>query len=300
MVVEVLEALKPVPDGRYVDGTLGLGGHAEAILRASAPNGWLFGCDRDGDALRVATERLAEFTGRIKLVQANYAELRRHVEAGSCDGVLLDLGVSSLQLESARRGFSFQWDGPLDMRMDGTQGRTAADLVNEAGVDELTSIFRGLGEEPQARRLARAIEIERQNCRFETTRQLAQLVERISPRRGRRTHPATRIFQALRMAVNDELEGLRRGLNTSVDLLKPGGRLVVVTFHSVEDRVVKEFGREQSRAYAVPGGVDIPELRQPVQPRAKWVCRKAILPTPREIAGNPRSRSAQLRALEKI
>jgi len=300
MAVEVLEALKPVPGGKYVDGTVGMGGHAEAILRASAPGGWLFGCDRDGDALKVAADRLAEFAGQFKLVQANYAELQRHVDAGSCDGVLLDLGVSSLQLESAQRGFSFQRDGPLDMRMDRTRGRTAADLVNEAGVDELTGIFRDLGEEPQARRLARAIENERRNRRFETTRQLAQLIERISPRRGRRAHPATRAFQALRMAVNDELDGLRLGLNAGVELLKPGGRLLAITFHSVEDRVVKEFGREQSRAYVVPGGVDIPELRQPVQPRMKWVCRKAIVPTSREIAENPRSRSAQLRVLEKI
>ena len=221
-------------------------------------------------------------------------------EAGSGDGVLLDLGVSSPQLDRAERGFSFQQDGPLDMRMDRRQALTAAQLVNEAGAEELMRLFRDLGEEPEARRLARAIESERRLRRFETTRQLAELIERISPRRGKRAHPATRVFQALRMAVNDEIGSLRRGLEAAMKILKRGGRLTVITFHSIEDRVVKEFGRERSRDYVVKGESDVPELREPAAPELKWVSRRAVQPSPDEIAANPRARSAQLRVMEKI
>src|SRR5437667_142568 len=194
-----------------------------------------------------APARLAEFAGRFELRRGNVADLADWIEAGSCEGVLLDLGVSSPQLDQAERGFSFQHDGPLDMRMDRRQALTAANLVNDAGADELLEIFRDLGEEPEARRLARAIESERRFRRFETTRQLAELVERIAPRRGRRLHPATRVFQALRMAVNDEVGVLRRGLDAAVRILRPGGRLAVITFHSVEARAVNEFVRERWR-----------------------------------------------------
>lgn len=300
MVAEVLRALNPRPGGRYVDGTVGGGGHAAAILKASGPDGSLFGCDRDGDALRAATARLAEFEGRFELVQANFSELARLLEPESRDGVLLDLGVSSPQLDWPERGFSFQRDGPLDMRMDRTRGMTAEELVNDTDVNELARLFRELGEEPEARRLARAIDGERRLRRLETTRQLAQLIERVSPRRGRRTHPATRVFQALRMRVNDELDVLRLGLSGAVEILRPGGRLAVITFHSGEDRVVKWFGRDQSRPYVVAGEVDVPELRRPVDPRLKWVWRKSLTPAAGELAENPRSRSAQLRVLEKI
>jgi len=300
MVSEVLAALNPKPDGSYADGTIGGGGHAAAILRASTPTGRLFGCDRDGAALEAAAARLAEFAGRFELRRGNFADLADWIEAGSCEGVLLDLGVSSPQLDQAERGFSFQQDGPLDMRMDRREALTAASLVNDAGADELLEIFRDLGEEPEARRLARAIESERRFRRFETTRQLAELVERIAPRRGRRLHPATRVFQALRMAVNDEVGVLRRGLDAAVRILRPGGRLAVITFHSVEDRAVKEFGRERSRDYVVSAGPDVPELRRPAVPTLRWVNRKAIAPSLAEIAANPRARSAQLRVLEKI
>jgi 16S rRNA (cytosine1402-N4)-methyltransferase len=300
LVAEVLTALAPRPGGRYVDGTVGGGGHAAAILGAIGPTGWLFGCDRDGAALEAAAARLAAFAGRFELRRGNFAELADWIEAASCDGVLLDLGVSSPQLDWAERGFSFQRDGPLDMRMDGRQALTAAQWVNDAGADELTRIFRDLGEEPEARRLARAIENERRFRRFETTRQLAELIERVSPRRGKRVHPATRVFQALRMAVNDELGSLQRGLDAGLKILKPGGRLAVITFHSVEDRVVKEFGRRRSRDYVVAGEVDVPELRQRAAPALKWVSRRAIQPGPDEVAANPRARSAQLRAMEKV
>jgi len=300
MMSEVLQALNPTPGGRYLDGTLGGGGHAAAILRASGPDGWLLGCDRDGDALAAAAERLAEFSGRLQVIRGRFADLGGWVAPASLDGVLFDLGVSSPQLDQPGRGFSFLHDGPLDMRMDRSQAMTAATLVNSEPVEELARLFRELGEEPEARRLARAIENERRVRRLETTRQLAQLIERVSPRRGRRVHPATRVFQALRMAVNDELKLLRLGLNATVDALKPGGRLLVITFHSGEDRVVKEFGREQSRSYIVPGGVDVPELREPVAPRLRWVSRRAIVPTAAEVTQNPRARSAQLRVLEKV
>jgi 16S rRNA (cytosine1402-N4)-methyltransferase len=300
MVAEVLVALGPKPGGRYLDGTVGGGGHAAAILRGSTPGGWLFGCDRDGAALEAAAARLAEFGGRFELKRGNFSELAGWLEPGSCDGALLDLGVSSPQLDWVERGFSFQQSGPLDMRMDTRQPLTAERLVNEASVDELIRIFRDLGEEPEARRLARAIESERRLRRFETTRQLAELIEKVSRHRGQRLHPATRVFQALRMAVNDELGSLRCGLEAALKILKPLGRLAVITFHSGEARVVKEFGREHSRDYALLGEVDVPELRQPVAAKLKWVQRKAIRPGVEELAANPRARSAQLRVLEKI
>ena len=300
MVTEVLTALQLSPCGRYVDGTLGGAGHAAAILRASAPSGWVFGCDRDGAAVEAATQRLAEFTGRFEIRRGNFAELNEWVAAESCDGVLLDLGVSSPQLDESMRGFSFQNDGPLDMRMDTRQPLTAAELVNERSAGELAGIFWELGGERESRRFARAIERERMSRRFATTRQLAELIEKLAPRHGRKAHPATRVFQALRMAVNDELGSLRRGLASVWQILKPGGRLAVITFHSLEDRLVKDFGREGARDYSAAGGVDVPELRQPRAPKLILMNRKAIQPGAVEIAANPRARSAQLRVFEKV
>ena len=300
MVAEVLAALRPRSGGRFADGTVGGGGHAAAVLAASSPDGWLSGCDRDGDAVEAARARLAEFAGRFELRHENFAGMDGWIAAGSCDGVLLDLGVSSPQLDVAERGFSFQQDGPLDMRMDARQTLTAAELVNTASADELAKIFWELGDERDSRRFARAIVHDREQRPFRTTRQLAELVERLSPRAGRRTHPATKIFQALRLAVNDELSSLKRGLDAALTILKPGGRLAVITFHSLEDRVVKEFGRARTRDYTFPGGTDVPELRVPRTPEAVWVNRKAIKPGAAELAENPRSRSAQLRVLEKI
>jgi len=300
MVAEVLAALRPKPDGQYVDGTVGWGGHAAAILAASSPSGWLFGCDRDGAAIRAARARLKDYEDRCELRQGNFADLAEWVGPGSCDGVLLDLGVSSPQLDQAARGFSFQQAGPLDMRMDTRQPLTAADLVNAASEKELVKILWELGEEKGARRLAAAIVKERVRRPLETTAQLADLIERLAPRRGQRAHPATRVFRALRMAVNDELGSLRRGLVAALAILKPAGRLAVITFHSAEDRLVKEFGRNHERAYTYAGAVDVPELRQPCAPQVKWVKRKAIQPDAAEVASNPRSRSAQLRVMEKF
>jgi 16S rRNA (cytosine1402-N4)-methyltransferase len=300
LMAEVLAALRPQPGGRYADGTLGGGGHAAAMLAASSPTGWLYGCDRDGGAVEAARERLAAFAGRFELRRGNFDELADWVPAGSCDGVLLDLGVSSPQLDRAERGFSFQQDGPLDMRMDTRQALTAAELVNTAGAEELAKIFWELGGERDSRRLARAVARERELRPFETTRQLAELIERCSPRGGRKTHPATKIFQALRLAVNDELGSLERGLAGAMRILKSGGRLAVITFHSLEDRLVKDFGRARARDYTFTGGVDVPELREPRTPELRLVTRKAVTPSAAELAENPRSRSAQLRVMERV
>jgi 16S rRNA (cytosine1402-N4)-methyltransferase len=300
LLAEVLDALKPRPGGRYADGTVGGAGHAAAILAASSPTGWLYGCDRDGAAIAAARGRLAAFAGRFELRQGNFSGLADWVPAGSCDGVLLDLGVSSPQLEVAERGFSFQQDGPLDMRMDPRQGLTAAELVNRAGIEELAKIFWEFGGEPEGRRLARAIERERARRPLATTRQLAEVIERASPRRGRRTHPATRVFLALRIAVNDELGSLKSGLAGALRLLKRGGRLAVITFHSVEDRMVKDFGRARAQDYTFTGGVDVPELREPRAPELRLVTRKPSKPGEAELAENPRSRSAQLRVMERL
>ena len=297
----MLEALKPRQGGRYADGTVGGAGHAAGILDVSSPTGWLSGCDRDGAAVETAEQRLADkFAGRFEIRRGNFAEMGGWIPAASCDGVILDLGVSSPQLDSPERGFSFQQDGPLDMRMDDRQRLTAADLVNGASAEELAKIFWEFGGERESRRFARAIAHDRSLRKFETTRQLAELIERISPRAGRKAHPATKIFQALRIAVNDEIGSLKRGLEAAVEVLKPGGRLAVITFHSLEDRVVKEFGRERTRDYTFTGEVDVPELRQPRVPEMKWLVRKAVAPSEMELRENPRSRSAQLRVLEKI
>jgi 16S rRNA (cytosine1402-N4)-methyltransferase len=299
MLAEVIEFLRPSDGGCYVDGTLGGGGHAAAMLEASSPRGWLFGCDRDRAAVEAAKRVLAPFAGRFEVRQGNYAELEDWVKAGSCDGVLLDLGVSSPQLDTAERGFSFQQEGPLDMRMDSEQELTAEQLVNETPPEELAKIFWEYADEQQSRRIAREIAREREARRIRTTLQLAGLVARVVPRRGK-THPATKVFQALRMAVNDEIGSLKGGLQAGLNLLKPGGRLAVITFHSLEDRAVKAFGRERARDYTYEGAVDVPELRKPRTPELRILTRRAVMPGAAELGSNPRSRSAQLRVFEKV
>ena len=297
---EVLDGLRVRPGGYYGDGTLGGGGHSAAILAASSPEGRLICCDRDGAAIEAAKARLAEFAGRWEIHRGNFAEVAEFVQPGSLDGMLLDLGVSSHQLDEAGRGFSFQQDGPLDMRMDQRQKQTAATVVNEFEAEELARIFWELGDEPQSRRYARAIEMDRKVRPFTTTRQLADLIERLSPRHGRRVHPATQVFQALRVHVNDELGSLRAGLEAALKILKASGRLAVITFQSHEARLVKDFGREKTLDYEYDGPVDDPHLRRPRQPEMRWVERKAVTAGEDELDRNPRSRSAQLRVLEKI
>jgi 16S rRNA (cytosine1402-N4)-methyltransferase len=299
LIAEVLAALRPAPGGCHADGTLGGGGHAAAVLRANGPTGKLFGCDRDGAAVEAARRRLAEFAGRFEIRRGSFDGLAAWLGPGTCDGVLLDLGLSSPQLDWPERGFSFQSDGPLDMRMDPEQELTAATIVNNSSVEEMARIFWEFGGESDSRRIARAIEKDRQASPWRRTRALAEMIERISPRGGRKAHPATKVFQALRMAVNDELGNLRRGLEAAVTILKPGGRLAVISFHSVEDRVVKDFGNRLARDYEVDGP-DVPELRRPRTAVLRWVRRKAIRPGEAELSENPRSRSAQCRVLEKI
>lgn len=299
MLAEVLQALRPQPGQDFADGTLGAGGHAAAVLTATAPNGRLWACDHDAAALAAAAERLAKFAGRFELRRGNFAELNAWVTAESCAGVLLDLGVSSPQLDTAARGFSFQKDGPLDMRMDQRQAETAAMWVNTRSAEELARIFWEYGDESRSRALARAVVRQRETGPFTTTRQLAELIERLAPRGGRKAHPATRVFQALRIAVNDEIGSLERGLDGALKILKPGGRLAVITFHSLEDRVVKQWARRQACDYTFET-VDVPALRQPRVPVVKLITRKAVQPGAVEQRENPRSRSAQLRVVEKI
>jgi 16S rRNA (cytosine1402-N4)-methyltransferase len=299
LVEEVLAALKPRAGGRYVDGTVGGAGHATRILQASAPDGYLVGFDQDAMAIEAASQRLAEFAGRFELHHANYADAREYVGEASCDSVLLDLGVSSPQLDLAERGFSLMAEGPLDMRQDQRQRMTAADIVNGWSAEELARIFWELGGERDSRRLARVIERERGFRRIETTRQLADMIERASPRHGRKSHPATKIFLALRMETNSEMPKLAAGLEACWSLLKPSGVLAVITFHSLEDRMVKDFGRKLTRDYDVIGEVDVPELRKPRAAQARWVVKKQAA-SDAELAENPRARSAQLRALEKL
>ncbi len=299
LLPEVIARLEPKETGRYLDGTVGGAGHAEAILEASGPNGRLCGCDQDGEAVQAARARLEPFEGRFEIRQLNFVELGSWLDEGTIDGAVLDLGVSSHQFDVAERGFSLRFDGPLDMRMDERASLTAADLINEQSAEELANIFYEFGGESGSRAVARAIVSERRSGKIGSTLQLAGLIERVLPRRGR-THPATKVFQALRIVVNDELGRLDRGLQVVWSLLRPGGRLAVITFHSAEARMVKLFGRRLALPYRVDGDVDLPEFRHPKPPEMTWVSRKAVQPTRAEVLRNSRSRSAQLRVMEKL
>ena len=294
---EVLRVLEPRPGKIFLDGTLGGGGHSESLLAAGAR---VVGLDRDKEALQHAGARLSVFGDRFCAVHANFSEAADNDIVRSFapfDGALLDIGVSSRQLDSAERGFSFRHDGPLDMRMDSSAGETAADLLNTAPEEELARIFREFGEEPQSRRAARAIAAERERIAFARTGQLAALIEKVIPRRGR-IHPATRVFQALRIAVNDELGALRRALETIPALLRGGARFAVITFHSLEDRIVKSFFRSGSEEW-----LDRPEWPAPRRNPDRCfldLTRKPLEPDAEEVKRNPRARSARLRAVEMI
>jgi len=302
---EVVAMLAPSAGSRHVDATLGGGGHAERILEASDPDGRLLGLDADGAAIARVRERLAaRFGDRLRLRQANFRELAEVApEEGfeALDGCLFDLGLSSFQLADAERGFGFRTGGPLDMRFDTSRGVPAADLLTTLDASELTALFRRYGEEPFAGRIARAIVEARRSNPVRTAEELAALVERVAPSRApgrRRVHPATRVFQALRIAVNEELDSLQAGLAAAVDLLRPGGRLVVLSYHSLEDRIVKRFLQAERRGCTCP-----PELPVCVcgrQPRLRLLAPKGLVPSDTEIAANPRARSARLRAAERI
>ena len=298
LLTEILEAFAPIAGRVILDGTLGGGGHSRALLEKGAK---IIGLDRDGGAIGYCIQHLVVYDGdTVRLVRANFREFGQalnQLKINKVDGILLDLGVSSAQLDRAERGFSFQKAGPLDMRMDQAAPETAATIVNGATRDELQRIFRVYGEEPAAGRVAAAIVKQREVSPFEDTLQLARLVETVIPKHGPR-HPATRVFQALRMAVNDELGALEQALESAVDRLNPGGRLAVITFHSLEDRLVKTFARETSAAT-----IDRPEWPQPrPNPRHAFraVQRRAIQASDAEQRANPRARSAKLRVLEKI
>jgi 16S rRNA (cytosine1402-N4)-methyltransferase len=292
-----VENLAVQPGGRYVDCTTGAGGHASAILEAASPGGLLLGLDADPVALSVAAQNHARFGDSVQLAESNFRELRRICRRHNfvpVHGVLFDLGISSMQLAD-ERGFSFQVEAPLDMRFNPGQALTAGDIVNHYTEQDLADVIWRFGEEPASRRIARAVVRARP---IQTTTELAAVVSRASGGPRRRIHPATRTFQALRIAVNDELGALREALGQAVDVLGHGGRLVVISFHSLEDRIVKQFFQQESRDCICP----------PEQPACicghratlRLVTRRTVTPRPEEIAGNPRSRSARLRAAEKL
>lgn len=292
----VLKALLPAE--RIIDGTLGAGGHSLAFLEAGAKE--ILGLDRDTTALEIARVNLAPFNQRVHLVHASYLEMVEQAHQlgwEQVDGILLDLGLSSMQLDTPERGFAFTHDGPLDMRFDVQRSQpTAADLVNTLDESELSDLFYTYGEEPKGRHLARAIIRARP---FETTRQLAQAIEKANPRRnGDRIHPATRVFQALRIAVNDELKAVEMVIPLAIELLKPGGHLAVISFHSLEDRIVKEAFKLASTDCICPP--KIPVCACGHKASVRLVNRKPIEATSEEIAANPRSRSAKMRVAEKI
>jgi 16S rRNA (cytosine1402-N4)-methyltransferase len=294
---EVLDFLRPRPGGRYLDGTVGAGGHTAGILQVSAPTGRVLAFDRDQEAIAFARRRLAQYGDRVVFVHASYSEMERLAPAcgfDSVDGILLDLGLSSRQLDDSSRGFSFMKEGPLDMRFDPTQGETAADLVNNLDEAELADIFRRYGEEQHSRKIAQAIV---ENRPVETTTQLANLIARKVKRRGR-IHPATQVFQALRIAVNRELEAVETGVQAAIPLLSPGGRLAVISFHSLEDRFVKHYFRRLSQDCICPP--QQPLCTCDAQASVRLLTRKAAKASAAEIEANPRSRSARLRVVEKL
>jgi 16S rRNA (cytosine1402-N4)-methyltransferase len=293
-----IDALQPHDGGRYVDATVGAGGHARGILLASSPAGLLLGLDRDENALAIAGERLSEFQNRVFLKQSSFSQLKTEIENqgwNSIDGILMDLGLSSMQLDTPDRGFSFRTDSALDMRFDATSGLSAADLINTYREEELARILWEYGEEPKSRRIASAILKSRP---VTTTAQLAALVTRVYGSHRGEHHPATRTFQAIRIAVNDELGVLERTLPIAIDILKPGGRLAVITFHSLEDRIVKQFFQRESKDCICPPNIPVCVCGHKAS--INLVQRKPIIPTNAEIRLNPRSRSAKLRIAEKL
>jgi 16S rRNA (cytosine1402-N4)-methyltransferase len=281
LLEETLKLLAPADGGIYVDGTLGLGGHTREILEKCGPTGKVIGFDRDGDAIARAQRNLAPYGRRVAFIRRNFAEIKKglsELDIAHVDGLLLDIGLSSLQLDASGRGFSFKGNEPLDMRMDDRGQVTAADLLNRRSADELADIFYYYGEERHARRIASRIVSAREKIGFETTGQLVAVVAQAIPKRfhPKKIHVATKVFQALRIAVNGELESLARILDETVDILKPGGRICVISFHSLEDRLVKWKFREN--------------------PALKVLTKKPVVPSAAEQERNPRARSAKLRA----
>jgi len=303
MADEVISLLEPTRGGVLVDATVGLGGHAERILDASEDT-TLIGIDRDAEALELAEDRLARFGSRVRLIHDDYRNLPAILESqgleptGAIAGLVADLGMSSWQLESPGRGFSFRRDEPLDMRMDRSKGRTAADILAEEPERELAGIFFEYGEERRSRAVARAIVRLRERQPIRTTGELAECVQRVIPRRGMRIHPATRVFQALRIAVNQELERLDKFVLDSVETLQARGRLLLLSFHSLEDRLVKTTLHQLAHQCSCPRS--LPRCACNAPNRVALLTRKPLRPRAEEIAANPRARSARLRAAERI
>lgn len=301
LLAEVIRWLEPRAGGRYVDATLGGGGHAEALLMASAPDGRLLGIDTDPEAIERASARLQKFRERAVIVRARFSgleEIARTQGFVPSDGVVMDLGVSSDQLDSPNRGFSFRWTGPLDMRMDPSEGLRAADIVNVWPEARLAELFRRWGEEPRAARIARRIAERRAVRAITTTDELARIVDEAVGRHGGRRHPATKVFQALRIAVNRELEELTRGLSAAIQIVREGGRIVVIAFHSLEDRCVKQtFRAHEPRRESRPEGGAVWRFEPPA---VRILTPRPVRPDVAEVADNPRARSARLRVAERI
>jgi 16S rRNA (cytosine1402-N4)-methyltransferase len=305
LVEEVMSMLAPAPGSLQIDATVGGGGHTERILEATDPDGRLLGLDAGGAAIARVDGRLRpRFGDRLVLRQANFRQLRDvapEAGFGAVDGMLFDLGLSSFQLGDAERGFGFRTGGPLDMRFDTGRGVPAAELLATLDRTELSALFRRYGEEPQANRIANAIVAARATSPVTTAEELAALVERVAPgnpRLRRRIHPATRVFQALRIAVNAELDALQDALSAAIDLLRPGGRVVVLSYHSLEDRIVKRFFAAERRGCVCPP--EIPVCVCGRNPRLRLVTGRSVTPSDAEIAANPRARSARLRAAERL
>jgi 16S rRNA (cytosine1402-N4)-methyltransferase len=301
LIQESMGLLKPRPGERYLDGTLGGGGHAEEILLRSSPDGRVLGLDWDEDAVNAAGQRLSRFGDRLTLRRANFDQARdilTDINWGQVDGVLLDLGVSSHQFDAAERGFSFQASAPLDMRMDRRQRLTALEIVNSFPETEIAKIISDYGEEPRARRIAAAIATERKDRAIETTNDLADLIVRVKGKRSRAHHPATQTFQALRIAVNRELETLKRFLEYGYKLLQPGGRMVIISFHSLEDRLVKTAFRKWSEQCICPPRTLNCECGW--SQKARRLTRKPIIASAEEVRANPRARAAKLRAVVRL
>lgn len=297
---EAVDALVTNVDGTYIDGTYGRGGHSALLLSRLSAQGHLLALDRDPVAVTYARSRHSDDT-RFVIEQCNFGEMRNAVAErdwlGKVTGILLDIGVSSPQLDDANRGFSFMYDGPLDMRMNPQAGISAADWINSASVEEMATVFREYGEERHAKRIAGAIEKSRNEVPFTRTLQLAEVVTAANPAWEKHKHPATRVFQAIRIFINDELGELKKVLRDSLEVLDAGGRIAVIAFHSLEDRIVKQFFREQSRGRELPRHIPVTGDREG---RTLKLVGKAIKASDAEVMGNPRARSAVLRVAEKL
>ena len=311
---EILYYLRPNPEGLYVDGTIGLGGHSICILKKSGPSGRLIGIDMDESALAVAEKRLCSFNDRLTLIHGNFAELQKLLNScgiSDVDGVLFDLGVSSLQLDTPDRGFSFQKMGPLDMRMDMQLSTSGTQIVNESSSEKLIQIFKEYGEERYAKQIAQQILDIRKNTPIRTTIQLSEIVEKVysykvkytkyklkKQNNENRIHPATRVFQALRIEVNSELKNLSQGLDAAISILKSEGYLCVISFHSLEDRIVKQKFRHYAKNCICPPKTPVCICKH--EKLLNIVTRKPVLPSQEEIDANPRARSAKLRVATRV